>query len=481
VALCQEALNTTTNPLRAARLWERLGEYASWDDHRALECYEQALLLLPADAREDRARLLAAQGHALMGLRRWSESRERCEAALAIADEPAAGVTLGLVLAYLGHVEAGDARLRDALAGAERLGADELIARAYVHLGELLRLRGAHAEALATMLTGEMVAARLGMRGSFGTFMYVNAADDLVRLGRWDEAARRLREGERMDLSVTAGAMLHATAAHLLALRGETDDAHAHLEQADAAAGEGLPEEFVVPISGAKAELALVEGHPECARREVEDALAALAEALDPLYAPALYVLGVRAGARDLLDELDALLARSAPVPDALAHRATAYAECEPADAERWDVAATLWERLSEPYPAARARWRQAEAVLAGRGDRRQAAALLTAANVTASALGAEPLRAEIEALARRARIRPGVVAERPAGLLTSRETEVLELLAAGLTNRQIAERLFVSEKTVGTHVAHIFEKLDVHSRVGAAGRAQALGVLTKV
>ena len=119
--------------------------------------------------------------------------------------------------------------------------------------------------------------------------------------------------------------------------------------------------------------------------------------------------------------------------------------------------------------------------MLARRGDRPQAAALLTAANATASELGAAPLQAEIEALARRARIRLGVGAERPAALLTSRETEVLELLAAGLTNRQIAERLFISEKTVGTHVAHIFEKLDVHSRAGAAGRAQALGVLTKV
>ena len=62
---------------------------------------------------------------------------------------------------------------------------------------------------------------------------------------------------------------------------------------------------------------------------------------------------------------------------------------------------------------------------------------------------------------------------------LTRREIDVLRLLADGLTNRQIAERLFISEKTVGTHVAHIFSKLDVHTRVEAASRAHALGVLS--
>ena len=55
------------------------------------------------------------------------------------------------------------------------------------------------------MVDGEREAARLGLRGSFGHFMYVNAADDLLRLGRWDEAAERLAEAERIDLSRTVG------------------------------------------------------------------------------------------------------------------------------------------------------------------------------------------------------------------------------------------------------------------------------------
>jgi HD-GYP domain-containing protein (c-di-GMP phosphodiesterase class II) len=55
-----------------------------------------------------------------------------------------------------------------------------------------------------------------------------------------------------------------------------------------------------------------------------------------------------------------------------------------------------------------------------------------------------------------------------PAGL-TDREVEVLCLLARGLSNREVARRLFISPKTVGTHVEHIYQKLDVSSRAGAA------------
>jgi DNA-binding NarL/FixJ family response regulator len=65
-------------------------------------------------------------------------------------------------------------------------------------------------------------------------------------------------------------------------------------------------------------------------------------------------------------------------------------------------------------------------------------------------------------------------------GGLTARELEVLRLLADGLTNREIGERLFISQKTVGAHVAHVFEKLGVHSRLEAAVRAQQLGVVER-
>jgi DNA-binding NarL/FixJ family response regulator len=61
---------------------------------------------------------------------------------------------------------------------------------------------------------------------------------------------------------------------------------------------------------------------------------------------------------------------------------------------------------------------------------------------------------------------------------LTSREREVLELLARGLTQAQIAERLFISPKTVGGHIQRVLEKLGVHSRAQAVALAHELGLL---
>jgi len=61
---------------------------------------------------------------------------------------------------------------------------------------------------------------------------------------------------------------------------------------------------------------------------------------------------------------------------------------------------------------------------------------------------------------------------------LTARDADVLRLLAEGMTSREIAGRLFISQKTVGAHLAHIFGKLGVHTRVEAAGRAQQFGIL---
>jgi NarL family two-component system response regulator LiaR len=61
---------------------------------------------------------------------------------------------------------------------------------------------------------------------------------------------------------------------------------------------------------------------------------------------------------------------------------------------------------------------------------------------------------------------------------ITRRELEILEALAAGLSNREIAERLFVSENTVKTHTARLFDKLSARRRTQAVQRAKEAGLI---
>ncbi len=162
-------------------------------------------------------------------------------------------------------------------------------------------------------------------------------------------------------------------------------------------------------------------------------------------------------------------------------------------DHRSWAKAAAAWEALGSPWPTAYAHWRQAEALLAAGVSRDQAAPPLRQAWTTARALGARPLIAEVESLGRRSRIdlAPGpspsegtdgsVLEDTPdAGLrrlgLTRRETEVLGLVADGRTNRQIAETLFISDKTASVHVSNILAKLGVANRAAAAVAAHRLG-----
>jgi DNA-binding CsgD family transcriptional regulator len=64
------------------------------------------------------------------------------------------------------------------------------------------------------------------------------------------------------------------------------------------------------------------------------------------------------------------------------------------------------------------------------------------------------------------------------AGALTARERDVLRLVAAGRTDREIAEALFLSRRTVNAHVAHLLAKLDAASRRDAVARARERGLL---
>ena len=123
-----------------------------------------------------------------------------------------------------------------------------------------------------------------------------------------------------------------------------------------------------------------------------------------------------------------------------------------------------IWQQIEAPYDAARVR------VLIGLacrelGDADAAEMELDAARTVFHQLGAVPDLARAEMLSR-------VAAPKATGGLSAREAQVLRLVAAGKTNRQIARELFISERTVDRHVSNIFVKLDVPSRAAATAYA---------
>lgn len=142
-------------------------------------------------------------------------------------------------------------------------------------------------------------------------------------------------------------------------------------------------------------------------------------------------------------------------------------------DPQLWRETAEAFE-YGEPFRTAWAWWRQAEALL-NRGERQSASELLRAAADVADRLGAKPLRMAVSAVMGRSGLSGTVATVSP---LTPRESSVLELVARGLTNRQIGAQLYISEKTVSVHLSRVMAKLGAGSRTEAVNTAYQRGLL---
>jgi DNA-binding CsgD family transcriptional regulator len=304
----------------------------------------------------------------------------------------------------------------------------------------------------------------------------------------------------------TAAVALHDAAAALAARRGDAAavDAATALSRAEAhEAGSG---QSTARGAAALAEVALWQGDAARAWAIVERALALVRESEYVWYSAPLYAFGAwaladralrsrAAGADGDAEQAHtaavALLARlddrliDGGVPEPAAYRAQVAAELtrlldtpEPA---AWEDARRRWRRLGFPFHAAVCGWREAEALLLAGADRARVAELLADAGRQAETLGARPLAAAVQALARRARIAIDVAGdggrEAPPAGLSPRELEVLRLMAEGHTNREIGAALFISEKTVSVHVSRILAKLGAANRAEAATIAHRLGV----
>ncbi|MBW3658196.1 MAG: AAA family ATPase [Actinobacteria bacterium] len=495
------------------------------EGEEAMTLSEASLAAMPDTPSRDRAFALAWRGRLLMLSGRYEEalapSREGVDVARAVGaslEESQALNSLGTSLANDHDLEAGVALLRESLEIARRVGGVEDVLRAYINLGHVLAAAGARGagsvpiadsrrwdEAIAVSEEGLRWAEDTGIVGPMVDFLRLNLVDDLHFLGRWDEADRQIELVRFRPDAGAAGAHVALSVGRVRIAQGRFEEARACLS-GHGVLGEGSVDlHFLIPIAEAEAALALWEGRPEHARRVADRAmehadrlewmdllvpLAAWAEADIAIDARAQ---GDTAGveeAEQRMDHLQEVLqaALAETDPDAMwserlrgvlhqveAERMRLAGQAQP---EAWQRAVAWLDEYGHAGVAEYARWRLAEALLA-RGDRDEAAGVLGEAHRRAAELGAGAVRERLEALARRARVDlAGVDAAGDAALgLTPREREVLELVAEGLTNRAIGERLFIAEKTVSVHVSNILPKLGVSNRGEAAAVAHRLGL----
>jgi DNA-binding CsgD family transcriptional regulator len=504
-------LEQPADPELTSRVCERLAyfllETAAWDD--AVEAGRAAVRALPNDSTSwKRARALATYAQTLMYARNepaaMRTARQAQAAARAIHNrwvEADALVTLGELSERSGQVDEAIRlftmayhQARDAQVLGVELRAAFQLARSQLERGDL---SGAVITAHEGVARAEEKGLGLAPYGLDLQYLHYLAhyAD-----GSWDHAAE-LAEGFAVRVTTAAEARLSAMALFVEVGQGNpiVGERRAWLEPF------WLSDRFGEYIArGLLAEHALWRGDREGALAEVAATLAAQVDA-DGYGPPAIRVaaIGLAAHAdgaaqaratgdkRAAKAQVDAAKVLIKAAREGAAHRrhpnsvlgidgrgwlARAEAEWRRAQGKN-DPAA--WRSVVEAfgpgfvYESARARWRLAEA-LAGAGQRDQAEREWKQATETAERLGAVPLMTALSNLARRARLGPRTSTYPPGVLaaLTRREQEVLELLAEGRSNREIAATLFIAPKTASVHVSNILGKLGASSRTEAAAIA---------
>lgn len=419
-----------------------------------------------------------------------------------------ARLTLGGLLVDSGDIETGLTTMYAAVNRSAELGLIGELCRAHTNLTSNLESIGCSGKAVAVAEAGVELAARYGLHDQ-EAWIRSNMTDSLLSLGRWDEASACAHRTLLAARSANPRGNACIQLAELALRRGERGTPAGYLEAANGHFGTHDPmPQHSIPLARLTVAIAAAQGH-------IDEVRGALAEATEAGFPPGTQCYGwplmlaaatAEANTRGLPTaepgRPDALaLIRSAakrlatPVPlwDAYALHVTAeLARAEGRDRpDQWAEAASALEPLEHPYELAQVRYQWAGALLAHGSDRELATALLRRSYATADRLGARPLGEEIELLAQRARVSlradadekaPAPTDPRPAvdGFgLTNREQDVLRLVAAGRTNRQIAEALFIAPKTASVHVSNILAKLGVAGRGEAAALAHRLRLFT--
>lgn len=410
-----------------------------------------------------------------------------------------------------GDYEAAIAVAADAAAIGERFGDADVFALAAQSEGILLITQGRVAEGLG-LLDEAMVAVTAGELSPMinglvycGVIMGCQAAYEPRRAQEWTAALTSWCEQQPDMVSFTGTCLVHR--AELMQLHGAWPDALAEARRAAercALAGNekvvglavyrqgevhrlqgrfALAEQVYRDARAAGYEpqpglalLRLAQGNGEAAAAAIGRLVGETSEpskrvGLLPAYVEIMLAAGDAQAARRGCEELQQIAARwPGEMMGALVAHARGAVDLAGGDPRAALVALrhalALWHELEAPYEAACARVLMGQACTA-LGDADTGALELEAAAEAFAALGAAPDLARVQSLAGRA-------AAGATHGLTARELEVLRLLAAGRTNREIATTLVISEHTVARHAQNIFAKLDVSSRTAAGAFAFA-------
>jgi DNA-binding CsgD family transcriptional regulator len=289
----------------------------------------------------------------------------------------------------------------------------------------------------------------------------VHRAQVMQLMGAWtdaeDEASRVCADVSHINVGIAAEG--HYQLGEIRRLRGDLEGAEEAYRQAHRLGRDPQP---------GFAQLLLARGRTKGAATSIRSALAGVSNRLARARLLAAQVeiaiaAGDAGGASAAADEIgDIASAYGSSGLEAAAKLARGSALLAAGRTE--DAISTLrsacsaWQDLEAPYDCAKVRVRLSRAYF-DLGDNEAAERELDAAQTVFEELGAD-LDAKTVADQRRSALPKG---------LTEREAEVLALVAAGNTNRQIAEGLFLSQKTVARHLSNIFTKIGVNSRTAAA------------
>jgi DNA-binding CsgD family transcriptional regulator len=423
----------------------------------------------------------------LVALRAWwvdpgTEARQLLiEAAARLGDADDDDPRVVAIHAYadpLGHADGVLARLRR-VAHSDRLDTNDAL-----FFGPSALIAGAFdlgIEFLAVAADGLRTEGRLGHLPRVLT-VYSNIA---ARVGDWDVAIPAAAEATRLAEEFGGGPWVAAatgSTAIIAAMRGDDEEAERLASEAETAA-EAIGANITVAFAqSAKALAALATGRHQDAYAYIERVF----DPADPAYHPVIsfWLIADLADAARNIDEVEAARARVAQVEAAAGERPGTWIALVLRHARALVADPTeAGDRFEEALAADLARWpfQRARIQLAYgqwlRRDRRIAdsRSLLRAARDTFDALGCVPwseqARRELRASGERSRRRVPEARDQ----LTAQELQIAQLAADGLSNREIGQRLYLSHRTVSTHLYRVFPKLGITSR-GELSAALASG-----